>query len=59
MDIAAAQTEHDQGYHLHLNDRVTEAEPFYRRAVAFDPGFKEAWMNLGLAAFTLGRADEA
>jgi Flp pilus assembly protein TadD len=59
MDIAAAQTEHDRGYHLHLHNRVQEAEPFYQRAVSLDPGFKEAWMNLGLAVFTLGRAEEA
>jgi Tfp pilus assembly protein PilF len=59
MDISAAQTEHNQGYHLHLHNRVVEAEPFYQRAVSLDPGFKEAWMNLGLAVFVLGRTSEA
>jgi Flp pilus assembly protein TadD len=59
MDIAASQIEHNQGFNLHLDNRAAEAEPFYRRAVALDPNFKEAWMNLGLAVFTLGRPDEA
>jgi Flp pilus assembly protein TadD len=59
MDIVAAQNEHNQGFHLHLHDRVQEAEPFYHRAVALNPGFKEAWMNLGLAVLSLGRSDEA
>lgn len=59
MDIDAARAEHDQGFHLHRHNRVTEAEPFYQRAVALDPGFKEAWMNLGLAMLTQGRQDEA
>jgi Flp pilus assembly protein TadD len=59
MDIAAAQTEHNQGFNLHLENRVKEAEPFYRRAVAFNPAFKEAWMNLGLAVLAQNRPDEA
>jgi Flp pilus assembly protein TadD len=59
MDIDAAQTEHNQGYYLHLHNRVKEAEPFYQRAVALDPGFKEAWMNLGLVILAQGRSDEA
>jgi Flp pilus assembly protein TadD len=59
MVIAAAQHEHDQGFLLHMHNRVQEAEPFYHRAVTLDPGFKEAWMNLGLAVLTLGHADQA
>ena len=59
MSIAAAQTEHSNGFHLHLQNRLTEAEPFYRKAVALDPDLKEAWMNLGLVALTQGRPDEA
>ena len=59
MIHAAAQAEHNHGFHLHLHNRVREAEPFYHRAVALDPAFKEAWINLGLAALTQGRAEEA
>jgi Flp pilus assembly protein TadD len=59
MISAAAQTEHDQGFQLHLHNRLREAEPFYHRAVALDPAFKEAWMNLGLVVLTQGRAEEA
>ena len=59
MINAAAQAEHNHGFHLHLHNRVREAEPFYHRAVALDPAFKEAWINLGLAALTQGRAEEA
>jgi Flp pilus assembly protein TadD len=59
MSTAAARIEHDKGFHLHLLDRKAEAEPFYRRAVALDPAFKEAWMNLGLVALSLGRPEDA
>ena len=59
MNTAAAQTEHNLGFHLHRHNRLTEAEPFYQRAVALDPDFKEAWMNLGLAVLAQGRPDEA
>ncbi|HEX4369327.1 MAG TPA: tetratricopeptide repeat protein, partial [Rhodopila sp.] len=59
MNTAAAHAEHNQGFHLHSHHRMEEAEPFYRRAVALDPDFREAWMNLGLVLLTLGRPDEA
>ena len=59
MQILAAQTEHNQGFHLHLHNRQLEAEPFYHRAIAIDPTFKEAWMNLGLVVLSLGRLEEA
>ena len=59
MYTPASQTEHDQGFRLHLLNQVKEAEPFYRKAVALDPAFKEAWMNLGLAVMSQGRLDEA
>jgi Tfp pilus assembly protein PilF len=59
MITAAAQAEHNLGFQLHLHNRVTEAEPFYRRALALDPEFKEAWINLGLAVLVLKRPDEA
>jgi Flp pilus assembly protein TadD len=50
---------HAKGFDLHRQGLLASAEPCYRTALALDPGFKEAWMNLGLAAFGLGRADEA
>ena len=59
MYIAAAQTEHDQGYRLHLVNRMKEAEPHYHKALALEPEFKEAWINLGLAVLSQGRPDEA
>jgi Flp pilus assembly protein TadD len=59
MILEAAQTEHKLGFQLHLHHRLEEAEPFYHRAVALDPGFKEAWINLGLVALAGGRLDEA
>jgi Flp pilus assembly protein TadD len=59
MNAAAAHAEHNQGFHLHLHHRMEEAEPFYQRAVALDPDFKEAWMNLGLVLLARGRPDEA
>jgi Flp pilus assembly protein TadD len=59
MSTAEAQIEHNLGFQLHLRNRVVEAEPFYRRAVALDPDFKEAWTNLGLAILAQKRPDEA
>jgi tetratricopeptide (TPR) repeat protein len=59
MDTAAAHIEHNQGFHLHRHNRMEEAEPFYHRAVALDPDFKEAWMNMGLVILSRGSLDEA
>jgi Flp pilus assembly protein TadD len=59
MDATAAHVEHNQGFHLHLHHRIREAEPFYHKALALDPDFKEAWMNLGLVILSQGRLDEA
>jgi Flp pilus assembly protein TadD len=59
MEIAAAQHEHDQGFHLHRRNRPEEAEPFYRRAIELDPLHTEAWINLGLTALAQGRPEEA
>jgi Flp pilus assembly protein TadD len=59
METAAAHIEHNQGFQLHLHNRMEEAEPFYQRALALDPDFKEAWMNLGLVTLSRGRLDEA
>ena len=59
MISQAAQTQHEAGFHFHLHHRLDEAEPCYRRALALEPTFKEAWTNLGLAVLGLGRLDEA
>ena len=59
MSIAAAETEHNLGFHLHQQNCCAEAEPFYRRAIALDPELKEAWMNLGLVVLSQGRSEEA
>ena len=59
MTPAAAQAAHSQGFNLHLQGLAKEAEPHYRKAIELDPEFKEAWINLGLAVFSLGQPDEA
>ena len=59
MNTEAAHIEHNQGFHLHRHNRLAEAEPFYHRAVGLDPGFKEAWMNLGLVLLARGGLNEA
>jgi Flp pilus assembly protein TadD len=59
MDIVASQAEHRIGFLLHSHNRVEEAEPFYRRAIALDPDCSAAWMNLGLAALAQNRPEEA
>ena len=59
MNSDESQIEHAHGFDLHLQGHVAEAEEFYRKALALDPDFKEAWMNLGLAVFSLGRLEEA
>jgi Flp pilus assembly protein TadD len=59
MNTALAQSEHNLGFHLHLQNRLVEAEPFYRRAVALDPDLKEAWMNLGLVLLALKKPEDA
>ncbi|HBK04737.1 MAG TPA: hypothetical protein DDZ81_02610 [Acetobacteraceae bacterium] len=59
MIHAAAQLEHNLGFHLHRQNRPLEAEPFYRKALALAPEFKEAWMNLGLAVLAQKRPDDA
>lgn len=56
---SAAHTAHEQGFQLHLQGRLSEAEPYYRQAVALDPDFAEAWTNLGLCALAARRTDEA
>jgi tetratricopeptide (TPR) repeat protein len=63
---AVAHFYNNRGYELldqareagHVPD-WTEAERFFRLAVAVKPGFARAWNNLGVAAARLGRRDEA
>jgi len=50
---------HTFGFELHRQGRAAEADSFYRRAVALEPEFTTAWMNLGLAHFELGNYDAA
>jgi Flp pilus assembly protein TadD len=59
MTRASSLAQHTKAFTLHTSGAPSEAEPFYRAALAIDPDFKEAWMNLGLAAFAQGRASEA
>ncbi len=40
-------------------NRLVEAVPLYRQAVACDPGLNGAWNNLGVALLDLGRDREA
>ena len=44
---------------LFLGGRPAEALAYYERAVKADPNFGRAYANWGLAAYTLGRVDEA
>ena len=59
MTLAAAQTHHDHALHLHNENRLPEAEHAYRQALALDPEFVEAWINLGLVSLLQGRPTEA
>jgi Flp pilus assembly protein TadD len=59
MSIAEARVQHDIGFQFHRQGRAVEAESFYHRAVALDPEFREAWMNLGLAILAQRRPGEA
>ena len=47
------------GNMLGLQDRALEAAMAWRMALARDPGFAEAWFNLGVAAEAARRFDEA
>jgi Flp pilus assembly protein TadD len=59
MPTPAAQLAHNHGLLHHRASRFAEAEPHYRRAIALDPDFTEAWINLGLVLLRQGRPDEA
>lgn len=56
---AAASAANEHGFQLHLQGRLSQAEPYYRQAVALDPYFPEAWTNLGLCALAGKRVDQA
>lgn len=43
-----AAAHNQRGYELHLDGRFPQAEAAYREAVRLDPGYAEAWSNLGL-----------
>jgi len=46
-------------YLLEAEDRLTEAEAAFRRALALDDRLDRAWYGLGLALIRQGRPDEA
>jgi len=47
------------GFVLEADDRLADAEPAFRRAVAMDPQLDRAWYGLGLVLIRLGRFDDA
>ncbi|HQT77061.1 MAG: hypothetical protein B7Z80_08965 [Rhodospirillales bacterium 20-64-7] len=59
MTHAAAIDRHSHAYQLHRQIRVAEAVPLYREALALDPGYRDAWSNLGLALLSLRQPEAA
>ncbi|HSI57806.1 MAG TPA: tetratricopeptide repeat protein [Ideonella sp.] len=47
------------GFVLEADDRLAEAEPAFRRAVAMDPRLDRGWYGLGLVLIRQGRFDDA
>ncbi len=50
---------HTYGLELHRQGKNAEADLYYRRALRVDPGFREAWVNLGLTALAQRDFDTA
>lgn len=58
--VMAARAWFERGCELDV-ERSTwdEADACYRRAISLDPGYADAWCNLGSLLFNRGRRDEA
>jgi len=59
LDARSAPALYGLAFMHHSAGRLVEALPLYRRAVAADPEFTEAWRNLASALDQLGRKAEA
>ena len=57
--VLTSQEHNDLGVAYQARGEVELATREYRRALAQDPRFVRAWINLGNATLELGRADEA
>jgi tetratricopeptide (TPR) repeat protein len=56
---ASASTEYDRGVRARVVENWPVAEDAFRRAIAFQPDFADAWNELGFALRHLGRYPES
>jgi len=56
---ASAATEYDRGVRARVVENWPTAEDAFRRAIAFQPDFADAWNELGFALRHLGRYPES
>ena len=52
-----ATTETNLGVALQTDERLDEAEAHYRRAIAIDPSYGPAYVNLGMTLVALNRPE--
>ncbi len=50
---------YNQGNALHQMGRLEEARSLYRSSLTLNPGYIDAWFNLAVTDFKVGRTDEA